>query len=89
MATAPSVPTTAGPAGEPEPLDREFWEAQLDEIGARGLRVLAAAHARPPVGTSTLSHSDLDGGLVLAGLTVAALTLTACGGSLTHGSGGA
>lgn len=57
-----------GPAGEPEPLDREFWEAQLDEIGARGLRVLAAAHARPPVGTSTLSHSDLDGGLVLAGL---------------------
>jgi magnesium-transporting ATPase (P-type) len=57
-----------GPTGDPEPLDLEFWESQIDEIGARGLRVLAAAHACPDAGTSTLSHADLDGGLELAGL---------------------
>ncbi|MBB5788829.1 cation-translocating P-type ATPase [Jiangella mangrovi] len=57
-----------GPTGDPEPLDREFWESQIDEIGADGLRVLAAAHARPVPGTSTLTHADLDGGLELAGL---------------------
>jgi magnesium-transporting ATPase (P-type) len=57
-----------GPTGDPEPLDLEFWESQIEEIGGRGLRVLAAAHAYPDAGTSTLSHADLDGGLELAGL---------------------
>jgi magnesium-transporting ATPase (P-type) len=57
-----------GPTGEAESLDLEFWVSQIDEIGASGLRVLAAAHARPDAGTSTLSHADLEGGLELAGL---------------------
>jgi magnesium-transporting ATPase (P-type) len=57
-----------GPSGDPEPLDRDLWTSQIDEIGASGLRVLAAAHARPDAGTSTLSHADLDDGLELAGL---------------------
>nr|WP_205629727.1 HAD-IC family P-type ATPase [Jiangella muralis] len=57
-----------GPDCDPEPLDREFWESQIDEIGAHGLRVLAAAHARPDPRTSELSHADLDDGLELAGL---------------------
>jgi magnesium-transporting ATPase (P-type) len=57
-----------GPTGEAEPLDLEFWESWIDEIGARGLRVLAAAHTRPDAETSTLSHADLEGGLELAGL---------------------
>jgi magnesium-transporting ATPase (P-type) len=57
-----------GPTGDPEPLDLEFWESQIEEIGARGLRVLAAAHACPDAGTSTLSHADLDDELELAGL---------------------
>jgi magnesium-transporting ATPase (P-type) len=60
--------TQTGPNGDAEPLDRDFWESQLNEIGAGGLRVLAAAHARPDPGTSTLSHADLSSGLELAGL---------------------
>jgi magnesium-transporting ATPase (P-type) len=57
-----------GPNGEAEPLDLAFWESQIDEIGASGMRVLAAAHASPDAGAFTLSHADLDDGLELAGL---------------------
>jgi magnesium-transporting ATPase (P-type) len=57
-----------GPTGQSEPLDVEFWESQIDAIGAGGLRVLAAAHARPDADAATLSHADLAGGLELAGL---------------------
>ncbi|PJI93698.1 cation-translocating P-type ATPase [Luteimicrobium subarcticum] len=32
-----------GEDGRPEPLDVAFWEAQVDALGAQGLRVLAAA----------------------------------------------
>jgi magnesium-transporting ATPase (P-type) len=60
--------TQTGPAGEAEPIDLAFWESQIDEIGANGLRVLAAAHARPDADASTLSHTDLERGLELAGL---------------------
>jgi len=54
--------------GTAQPLDRAFWEAQIDEIGGRGLRVLAAARARPAAGTATLEASDVDRGLELCGL---------------------
>ncbi|MDH2415960.1 HAD-IC family P-type ATPase [Nocardioides sp. CER19] len=60
--------TQTGPTGAAEPIDVAFWETQIDEIGAGGLRVLAAAHARPDPGASTLSHADLERGLELAGL---------------------
>lgn len=54
--------------GETEPLDRSFWEEQVDQLGRRGLRVLAAA-ARP-VGQekSTLSTDDFDHELSFLGL---------------------
>ncbi|BDD86496.1 cation-transporting P-type ATPase [Desulfofustis limnaeus] len=54
--------------GETEPLDRSFWEEQVDQLGRRGLRVLAAA-ARP-VGQekSTLSSDDFDHELSFLGL---------------------
>lgn len=57
-----------GAGGQPEALDRAFWEAQIDEIGGRGLRVLAAAYARSTPDTSTLEPSDVDTGLELVGL---------------------
>ncbi|MFC7493191.1 MULTISPECIES: cation-translocating P-type ATPase [unclassified Nocardioides] len=60
--------TQTGPDGGSEPLDRELWESQIDEIGLAGLRVLAAAHAPADPSATTLSHDDLEGGLELAGL---------------------
>ncbi len=49
------------------PLDRAFWEAQIEELGARGLRVLAAAVRRADDGA--VSTTDVDaGGFVLLGL---------------------
>lgn len=60
--------TQTGPDGRPEPLDRDFWSAQIDEIGAQGLRVLAAARTSADAGRTTLSLDDLDTGLELVGL---------------------
>ncbi len=60
--------TQTGPDGRPEPLDRDFWSAQIDEIGAQGLRVLAAARASAAPGTTTLAPEDLEAGLELVGL---------------------
>ncbi|MBE1878324.1 HAD-IC family P-type ATPase [Myceligenerans sp. TRM 65318] len=54
--------------GGSAPLDRAAWEEQIDSLGARGLRVLAAARALPAADTSTLEAEDLDGGLELCGL---------------------
>ena len=40
--------TQTSTSGAPEPLDRAFWEEQIDELGGQGLRVLAAARGRAP-----------------------------------------
>ncbi|MBD7951349.1 HAD-IC family P-type ATPase [Oerskovia sp. Sa4CUA1] len=57
-----------GPDGRPEPLDRDFWSAQIDEIGAQGLRVLAAARASAAPGSTDLAPENVDAGLELVGL---------------------
>ncbi|MBK5926393.1 cation-translocating P-type ATPase [Rhodobaculum claviforme] len=49
------------------PLDADWWSEQADAIAAEGQRVLALAH-KPATGT-TLEHGDVEGGLVLIGLT--------------------
>src|SRR5690625_4510586 len=54
---------------ETEPLDRAFWDRQIDELGDRGLRVLAAAARRAEPDTAQLDTDDIDaGGLVFLGL---------------------
>ncbi|WP_251151426.1 HAD-IC family P-type ATPase [Cellulosimicrobium sp. Marseille-Q4280] len=60
--------TQTGTDGNPEPLDRDLWEQQIDALGARGLRVLAAARTTAPDGTSTLDADDVATGLELCGL---------------------
>ncbi|QCP06056.1 cation-transporting P-type ATPase [Brevibacterium sp. CS2] len=51
------------------PLDRAHWEAEIDRLGASGLRVLAAAKRRADPGTDELTTDDVDaGGFVLLGL---------------------
>lgn len=51
--------------GSPEPLDREWWESQIEALSSQGLRVLAAA-TRPAEG-ETLGHDTLSG-LVMLGV---------------------
>lgn len=53
-------------AGKPEPLDRAWWEEQVDILSNQGLRVLAAA-SRPADGDG-VEHDDLTD-LVLLGIT--------------------
>jgi magnesium-transporting ATPase (P-type) len=57
-----------GPNGSVEPLDRAFWEAQIERLGAEGLRVLAAASREVHDGKSELALEDLDEGMVFIGL---------------------
>ncbi|GAA2010755.1 HAD-IC family P-type ATPase [Brevibacterium samyangense] len=57
-----------GASGGAEPLDRAAWEARIDEIGGRGLRVLAAARRPAAEGENTLDHAAVEDGLELVGL---------------------
>jgi magnesium-transporting ATPase (P-type) len=60
--------TQAAPGGEAEPLDPDFWTRQIDELGARGLRVLAAARHVAASDADTLTPADVTTGLQLVGL---------------------
>lgn len=53
--------------GTPEPLDPEAWEQRIDELGARGLRVLAAA-SFPGADVEALSGPGSLPGLTFLGL---------------------
>jgi magnesium-transporting ATPase (P-type) len=57
-----------GPDGAARPLDRAEWDARVEELSARGLRVLAAARQVREDERRTLSLGDLDDGLVLVGV---------------------
>lgn len=60
--------TQVGAGGGTEPLDRAFWDAQIDALGGRGLRVLAAARRTAAEGTEDLDVDDVADGLELCGL---------------------
>ncbi|NNU26744.1 cation-translocating P-type ATPase [Isoptericola sediminis] len=60
--------TQVGPDGSAQPLDRAFWDAQIDALGEQGLRVLAAARSAAPDGTTEVDVPDVDGGMELCGL---------------------
>jgi Ca2+-transporting ATPase len=55
-------------AGHPHPLDREAIHAQVADLAARGLRVLAFARKEMPPETATLAHADVAAGLTFLGL---------------------
>ena len=57
-----------GADGRPEPLDRAFWDAQIESLSAEGLRVLAAAVGAAADDKTDLTPADLDGSLVFLGL---------------------
>jgi magnesium-transporting ATPase (P-type) len=57
-----------GADGNAEPLDRAFWEQQIEERSNEGLRVLAAAARDVDAGKSDLTMDDLDRDMVFLGL---------------------
>ena len=54
--------------GRREPLDRTFWDTQIEALSAEGLRMLAAATGDAADDKSDLAPTDLDDGLVFLGL---------------------
>ncbi|QFU98306.1 Magnesium-importing ATPase [Luteimicrobium xylanilyticum] len=48
-----------GADGTAEPLDPAFWEGEVEALGARGLRVLAAARRTAPDGARGVHDDDL------------------------------
>ena len=54
--------------GGTEPLDRAFWEKQIDALGSQGLRVLAAAGREVNEDKRELTIKDLDTDMVFIGL---------------------
>jgi magnesium-transporting ATPase (P-type) len=59
--------TQRGSTGAREPLDRALWEAHMECLSGRGLRVLAAAVATTSQKES-LDYGDLEAGLCFVGL---------------------
>jgi calcium-translocating P-type ATPase len=55
-------------SGVVEPMDRGFWEKQIDTLGRQGLRVLAAASREVKEDKSDLTMGDLEKDLVFLGL---------------------
>ncbi len=51
-----------------EPLDRDFWAQQIEELSNQGLRVLAAAARDVDDGKADLQMDDLESGMVFLGL---------------------
>ena len=54
--------------GGVEPLDRDFWNEQLETLSEQGLRILAAAQREVDDGKGDLTLEDLEGDLVFVGL---------------------
>ncbi|MFP4076135.1 MAG: HAD-IC family P-type ATPase [Halochromatium sp.] len=57
-----------GADGQPEPLDRAFWEGEVERLSAKGLRVLAAAARASDANQTDLELADLDAELIFLGL---------------------
>ena len=54
--------------GSTEALERGFWDGQIEDLGRRGLRVLAAAVRDVDAGQDDLALDDLEQGMVFLGL---------------------
>jgi cation-transporting P-type ATPase F len=54
--------------GEPEPVNRELIEAQVEALASQGLRVLAFGKKLVPDQQNTVDHEDIASGLMFLGL---------------------
>jgi magnesium-transporting ATPase (P-type) len=57
-----------GASGALEPLDRAFWEEQIDQLSAEGLRVLAAAAREVHASKHELALEDIEEEMIFLGL---------------------
>jgi len=57
-----------GVGDEQRPVDCDRWHARVDEMAARGQRVLAVAFKRADEGQEQLAFGDVESGLVFVGL---------------------
>jgi len=57
-----------GPDGKTQPLDADYWYAQVEALAAQGQRVLALAIRTVPQEHAVLNTWDLDGRTTLVGL---------------------
>ncbi len=55
-----------GPQGS-EPLDSEYWQAQMDDLASQGMRVLALAY-RDDIDSQSLNHQHVEQHLTLLAL---------------------
>ena len=55
-------------AGEDRPLHLQYWHGRIEEIAARGQRLIAIAFKTADSGQQTLNFADVQGGLTLLGL---------------------
>ena len=60
--------TELGASGGLEPLERSFWETEIDALSAEGLRVLAAAAREVADDKDALALEDLEQDMVFLGL---------------------
>jgi magnesium-transporting ATPase (P-type) len=60
--------TQHGPDGTLVPLDRDRWEAVIDELGGQGLRTLAAAERDAEPDADALDEADVEDGLTFLGI---------------------
>ncbi|HEY0186572.1 MAG TPA: HAD-IC family P-type ATPase [Cellulomonas sp.] len=60
--------TQRGADGAPVPLDRAHWDAVIDELGAQGLRTLAAAERDAAPDADVLGVEDVEDGLMFLGI---------------------
>jgi magnesium-transporting ATPase (P-type) len=51
-----------------EPLDKTYWLQQLNNLAAQGMRVMALAYKHLPDDHQSLTHQDMDEGLVMVAL---------------------
>lgn len=51
-----------------QPLDQPYWEGKIEEYAREGLRMVAAAWKPAAEGQTTLTHDDLQQGLILLGI---------------------
>ena len=58
-----------GAGGADEPLDTDYWQQRIEDIAAQGQRVLALAMLPLPQSRTSLKTIDLDGRLILLGIT--------------------
>ncbi|MBX3704081.1 MAG: cation-transporting P-type ATPase [Steroidobacteraceae bacterium] len=55
--------------GQPAPIDRDFWLAQIERLATHGQRVLAFAMRAMPDGRTTLTFGDVEPDAVFLGVT--------------------